>query len=126
MKKSTKKQFNSSICTEADKKPREKRRFNKETMYIVSATVMAAMLLPFSIFATNASGSIAGLTGFANFFSDIVKIIGFCIGAYGATVLGPGLSQHDSAQIKMGLMVFAGAIVMFFHREILALMGITI
>lgn len=97
---------------------------DKKLIKFMLLTAIAVLMCPVNVFA--AGGATAGLTNLANFFSDIVKIIGFILGVFSITILGPGISQHDGSQIRTGLLLLAGAAIMFFHTQILSLMGITI
>lgn len=90
----------------------------------ILAAMLILMMLPTNVFATN--GATAGLLNLELFLSEIVKIVGVIIALISFTILGPGFSQHDTSQIKMGLMSLAGAVIMIFHPQILSLMGITI
>lgn len=80
--------------------------------------------LPVNVYAVN--GATIGLTNLANLLSTIVKIAGGIFAIFSFSILGPGLSQHDGSQIRMGLLSLAGALIMIFHMEILGVMGISI
>lgn len=106
---------------------KEKNKIGKKYMYLAAAMIVSAMVIPLNILATSVTSSAtSGLTSLATFFSTAVRIIGFIFGVYSMTILGPGLSQHDNSQIKMGLLSLTGALIVVFHMEILGLMGITI
>lgn len=100
------------------------KQFERKKMYIILAMLITMLVLPLNILATN--GAVGGINALSTFLSDIVKGIGFILGVYSFTILGPGLSQHDNSQLKMGVMSLAGAALLFFHMEILNIMGITI
>lgn len=97
-------------------------RLTKTQYKGILGAMLILMLLPNCIFATN--GATAGLSNLESFISEVVKIAGSILAVISFTILGPGLSQHDLAQIKMGLMSLAGAATMVFHMQILGLMGV--
>lgn len=96
---------------------------NKKIINFLVITFLIVLMCPVSVFA---AGATTGLTNLTNFFSDIIRIIGVLFAIYSFSILGPGISQHDSSQVKMGLLLIAGAAIMIFHMQILNLMGITI
>lgn len=92
-------------------------------MAILSA-VSAFLSIPVNVYATNEATF--GLTSLAFFISGIVNVIGIILALISFTILGSGFSQHDTSQVKMGLMSLAGAVIMIFHMQLLGIMGISI
>lgn len=86
--------------------------------------VSVVLFVPVNVYAANEA--IAGLTNLSSLISSIIQIIGVIIAVISFSILGPGLSQHDSSQVRMGLMSLTGAVVMIFHMQILGVMGISI
>lgn len=100
------------------------RNMIKMIKYMVLYGMLVTMLMPMSVFATTAVNT--GLGNLATFFSDVIRLIGVLLALYGISTLGPGLSQHDNTGIKAGILQLAGASILVFNPQILALFGITI
>lgn len=100
----------------------KKLKENKVFKFLL-VTVMLVMMCPILVYADESTDAITKL---GNLFSGIIKVAGFIVAGYGFSILGPGVSQHDASQIRTGLLVIVGGVIMYFHVKILGEMGITI
>ena len=100
-----------------------KKLTDKKLFRFLLVTALVVMMCPILVYADEATDAVTKL---ANLFSGVVKVIGFIIGVFSFTILGPGVSQQDSSQIRNGILLLVGGVLMFFHVELLTLMGISI
>lgn len=73
-----------------------------------------------------AAGATESLTTFMNILMDIVRVIGFGIAAYGGVNALISLKSHDSSQRSQGLLSFGIGLMIFFLKDILNAIGVTL
>lgn len=90
----------------------------------VSFLIYAALVLVFTVGATNVFASSDPLTvvnNLSDFIFSLVRAIGMILLGFGIVQVGLSLKSHDPSQRANGFLTLAGGIIITFAKEILTL-----
>lgn len=89
-------------------------------LFILSTCVLSA-------FAANSGTGIEdALKNFVDLIVIVVRIVGFIMGVYGIIEFAKAQTAHDGAGKMNGAMFFVSGLFVFFAKEILAFIGVSI
>lgn len=66
------------------------------------------------------------LTNFLNLLFALVRIVGVIAALWGLVNFAIALKSHDASQRTQGIVTFAVGLLIFFAKEILSLIGVTV
>lgn len=102
----------------------------KKIRRAVSVLLTALFILSTCIISAFAADSGTGIESSLKAFVDIVvvvvRIIGFVMGIYGIIEFAKAQTAHDGAGRMNGALWFASGLMVFFAKEILAAIGVSI
>lgn len=93
---------------------------------ILTVTIMAAAAFSFMIFAGAAGGVESSMTQFMEILFTITKIVGVGLVLWGVVQFVMALIGHDPNQRLTAIFFLAGGLIVFFAREIMQLIGVSI
>ena len=93
---------------------------------LIVALVMSTSVVAFADGTTDDNSVTDSLTSLSDFIVAIVKIVGFIIALYGVVQIALSFVQHDGSQRVQHVMFFAVGVIIFFAKEILDIIGITL
>lgn len=105
---------------------------NKKLYKAFAVMIMVVILITSTAIIAFADGSADdnsvtdALTNLSDFIIAVIKIVGFIIAIYGIVQLALSLIQHDGSQRIQHLMFVGVGAIIFFAKEILEIMGISL
>lgn len=92
------------------------------------ATLMLCMLpyLATVASATSTGGALDAVNNLTNLFFSLLKAVGVIAAGFGVLQFAMSFQSHDPTQRTSGILVFVGGILIFFIKEILASIGVSV
>lgn len=95
----------------------------RRTYRVISLTALLSLMLTVSAFA---SDPISVVTNLSDFIFGLIKAVGIILVGWGVVQVGLSIQSHDASQRSQGFLTLAGGIVIFFAKEILTLIGVSV
>ncbi len=93
------------------------------TLVVSVLLILTVTILP--VFAEG-DGVTDSLTKFNNLLFAIVRLIGVSICTFGGVEFAMSMQSHDGGQKSRGITIFAAGLVVFFIKEILTVLGVSL
>jgi len=105
--------------------PTRHRRRRAFTYCLCLAMILTA--LAFNLTALGAGGGpLEAINNLSSMLFGIIKAVGVIAALFGVVQLAMSISSHDSGQRITGFMALLSGLLMFFAKEILALIGVSV
>lgn len=96
-------------------------------VYAVTALMLCmAPCLATVASAIGTNGAVNAINNLTDLFFSLLKGVGVIAAAFGVLQFAMSFQSHDPTQRTSGILVFVGGIIIFFIKEILASIGVSI
>jgi len=85
------------------------------------AAVIFFVVCKTAVFATSGADPLQAVNNLSDFLFGLIRAIGLILLAFGVVQIGLSLKSHDPSQRANGFLTFAGGIIIFFVKELLAI-----
>ena len=90
--------------------------------------IFSIVTLLSAAFATSAFASdpITVISNLSDFIFSLIKVLGIILGGWGVLQFGLSFQSNDGSARNQGFLAVTGGVIIFFSKEILALIGVTV
>lgn len=105
---------------------KKEKRIKRITQIFVAISALIMCLIPAGVALAEGNDPIVAVTNLTTFVFTLVRVIGVIIAIFGVVQFALSFQAHDGTQRVNGLMFLGTGLIIFFVKEILGLIGVSI